>query len=392
MPCIRAVDLEHDIRRTAVNVREQRALICLGVDELNALARKVVQAVDIVLFLLDDALRARLAHPEHGLEHHARAVLNKLTDGMQVGREVRARGEDPLVVLALGLVEQLLVPFAEHDERRIVVDEDLHRLALAVQNAAKRRVFCSEMVGGTAVLDTRLRRALHDLVDVDARRRHRQQTDRRQHGKASADVVRHDEGLVALIVRKLLERAALLVRGRKDALLRALAAVFLLAKLLEDTKRNGRFGRRTRFGDNIDAEVPVSDNLDQIVQIAGGNIVAGKVDLGRALRADLIVHLTVHEFDRRARAQIRAADTDHDKYVRRSADLFRRLLDARKFLPVVIFRQIQPAKKIIARALAAFECILRDLYERLCVMNFVILHIPPEAVHLQFHRHSCISP
>ena len=234
--------------------------------------------------------------------------------------------------------------------------------------------------------------------------RHRQQTDRRQHGKASADVVRHDEGLVALIIRKLLERAALLVRGRKDALLRALAAVFLLAKLLEDTKRNGRFGRRTRFGDNIDAEVPVSDNLDQIVQIAGGNIVAGKVDLRRALRADLIVHLTVHKFDRRARAQIRAADTDHDKYVRRSADLFRRLhiadllnllcrlLDARKFLPVVIFRQIQPAEKIIARALAAFECILRDLYERLCVVNFVILHIPPEAAHLQFHRHSCISP
>ena len=218
------------------------------------------------------------------------------------------------------------------------------------------------------------------------------QTDRRQHRKATADVVRHDEGLVALIVRKLLERAALLVRGRKDALLRALAAVFFLAKLLEDTKRNGRFGRRTRFGDNIDAEIPVSDDLHEIVQIAGGNIVAGKVDLGRTLRADLIVHLTFHKFDRRARAQIRAADTDHDKYVRRSADLFRRLLDVRKFLPVVIFRQIQPAEKIIARTLAAFERILRDLYERLCVMNFVILHIPPKSVHLQFHRHSCISP
>ena len=108
--------------------------------------------------------------------------------------------------------------------------------ALAVQDAAKRRVFCSEMVGGTAVLDTCPRRAFHDLVDVDARRRHRQQTDRRQHGKASADVVRHDEGLVSLIIRKLLERAALLVRGRKDALLRALAAVFLLAKLLEDER------------------------------------------------------------------------------------------------------------------------------------------------------------
>ena len=89
MPFIRAVDLEHDIRRAAVNVREQRALICLGVDELNALARKVIQAVDIVLFLLDDALRARLAHPEHGLEHHARTVLNELTDGMKVGGEIR---------------------------------------------------------------------------------------------------------------------------------------------------------------------------------------------------------------------------------------------------------------------------------------------------------------
>ena len=34
------------------------------------------------------------------------------------------------------------------------------------------------------------------------------QTDRRQHRKATADVVRHHEGFVALIVRELLERAA----------------------------------------------------------------------------------------------------------------------------------------------------------------------------------------
>ena len=75
-----------------------------------------------------------------------------------------------------------------------------------------------------------------------------------------------------------------------------------------------------------------------------------------------------------------------------SNSLTPKIENARKFLPVVIFRQIQPAEKIIARALAAFECILRDLYERLCIVNFVILHIPPEAAHLQFHRHACISP
>lgn len=239
-----------------------------------------------------------------------------------------------------------------------------------------------------AVFDTRLRRTLHDLVDVDARRRHRQQTDRRQHGKASADVVRHHEGFVALVVRELLECAALLVGGSEDALLRALTAVLLFAQLLENAERDGRFGCRARLGDDVDAKIAVADDLHEVVQIARRNVVAREVDLGRALRAHLIVHLAVYELDGRSRAQIRAADADYDKHVSRLADFLRRLLDACKFLSVIVFRKIEPAEKIVSRSLSLLERILRDLDERLRVQNFVILHIPPKAVHLQIHRHA----
>ena len=41
------------------------------------------------------------------------------------------------MVLALGLIEQLLEPFAEHDERRLIVYHDLHGLALEQQQIAQ---------------------------------------------------------------------------------------------------------------------------------------------------------------------------------------------------------------------------------------------------------------
>lgn len=89
-----------------------------------------------------------------------------------------------------------------------------------------------------------------------------------------------------------------------------------------------------------------------------------------------------------ALAQIRAADADYDKHVSHLADFLRRLLDACKFLSVIVFRKIEPAEKIVSCSLSLLERILRDLDERLRVQNFVILHIPPKAVHLQFHRHA----
>ena len=373
-------------------MRHQRALIRLGVDKLQALARQIVQAVDVLGRLLDIALRARLAHPDHGLEHAARAVLDELADRVQVGREVGRGGEDALVVLALGFVVQLLEPLAQHDERGLVVDQDLHGLALLVQDVAQRGILGAVMVRARGKRLARCRRARHGRVDVHARRRHRQQADRRQHGEAAADVVRHDKGLIALVIRQLFERAARFVRGGEDAVLGAGLAVFFLAELFENAESNGRLGRRARLGDDVDAEIAVADDLDHVVEVRGGDVAADKVNLRDALRTHAVVHLAAHEFDRRARAQIGAADADHDQHIAALLDLFGRRLDAGELFLVIVHRQVDPAQVIVACARACMQRVLRRLHQRRHVMQLVLADKAIQTGQFQFHCHNCISP
>ena len=392
MPCIRLVDLDDDVRRTAIHVRHQRALIRLGVDELHALARKVVQAVDVLGGLLDITLRARLAHPDNSLEHVARTVLDELANRVQVGREVGRGREDTLMILALRLVEQLLEPLAQHDERGLVVDQDLHGLALLVQDIAQRSILRAIVVRACQESLTRFRRARHRRIDIHTGSRHRQQADRGQYGETAADVVRHDKGLVALIVRQLFECAARLVGRGEDAVFRAVLAVLVLTQLFENAERDRRLGRGTRLGDDIDTEVAVTDNFNHIVEIRRRDIAADKVNLRDAIRADAVVHLAVYEFDRRTRAQIGAADADHDQDVAALLDLLGRRLDARELLLVIVFRQVDPSQKVVACTRAGVQCILRRLHQRRHICELVLPDKTLQAGQFQFHCHSCISP
>ena len=132
----------------------------------------------------------------------------------------------------------------------------------------------------------------------------------------------------AFVIRQLFERAARFVRGGEDAVLGAGLAVFFLAELFENAEGNGRLGRRARLGDDVDAEIAVADDLDHVVEVRGGDVAADKVNLRDALRTHAVVHLAVYEFDRCARAQIRAADADHDQHVAGLLDLPGRRLDA----------------------------------------------------------------
>ena len=89
-----------------------------------------------------------------------------------------------------------------------------------------------------------LSRTLHELFDVNTADRDGKKADCRQDRVPATHIVGHDEGLVAFFGRERLERTLCLVGRSIDPLARALFAVFLLEKLLENTERDRRLGRR----------------------------------------------------------------------------------------------------------------------------------------------------
>ena len=386
------VNLDDDVGRAAVHVRQQRTLIRLAVHKLHGLARQIVQTVDVLVRRLDDQLTARILHPHNRLEQAARAILNELPDGVQVGGEIRCRRENALVVLALALGEQLLEPLAGHHQRRLVVHQNLDVLALAIEDVAQRGV----LVGGVGVQRAllaafaRVRRALHHRGNVDACRRNRQKTHRRQHGEASADVIRHDEGLVALNIRQILQRTARLVGRGVNAALRALCAILFFQHLLEHAESNRGFGRRAGLGDNVDGEVTVADNLHHVIDIGRRNVVAHEVDFRDALFTHAVVHLPLAELNGRARAEVRAADADDNQHIAVALNFLRRLLDAGKLFLVVIHGKVEPAEEITARALAGQQFVIDCIQQGFHVRQFRRLHEAVHACGFQFHSHENI--
>ena len=78
----------------------------------------------------------QLVHLDDRPEQVPRSFLNKLAHRVQVRAEIDGRRVDTLMVLALALAVQLLPPLGEIVQARLVVDEDLDRLALLVERIA----------------------------------------------------------------------------------------------------------------------------------------------------------------------------------------------------------------------------------------------------------------
>ena len=89
----------------------------LADDHAHILVRQEVQAVKVALQLFDEQILRRLFHIHDGLEHDAGAFLDELTHGVQVSGEDAACGEQALVVLALALAEQLLIPLVHQPQQ-----------------------------------------------------------------------------------------------------------------------------------------------------------------------------------------------------------------------------------------------------------------------------------
>ena len=138
--------------------------------EVHGLSGQIVQAVQIHRLLPDlDFLPGGL-HVENRLEHDPRAVLDKLSHGVQVCSQIHAGREDSFLVLALALAVELLPPLGDIVYRRLIVGQDLHALALAQQDVAQRRIL-QGVIALEIVLQSALTSAgctLHELVDIRA--------------------------------------------------------------------------------------------------------------------------------------------------------------------------------------------------------------------------------
>lgn len=235
-----------------------------------------------------------------------------------------------------------------------------------------------------------LPRAGEQRVGVHARDGNGEQADRGEDAVASADVVGHDELLVALGVREGLESALVRVGGGVDALRRARLAVLLLKPFAEEAEGDGGLGGRAGLGNDVDGEVIVADELHHLAQRGGGQTVADEVDVGGVLFLQVVVG-RAQTLDHAARAEVAAADADDDKGLGVALNLFRGGENARIFRAVVLRGQADPADEIVALAAAVEELALRALEtgaedffigigkEGLCVGNVDGKHdrIPP---------------
>ena len=343
-------------------MHENGALKRLPVDEAHGLAREEVQTVHVGGIGAEGDFLLALVKENNGLKHSASAVLDILTQRVQVGGEDNACGEDALVILALALAVELLEPLRHHGVGGFIGNHDFHGLALAVEDVADRRVLVAVVGLEVVVVQLLLRglSALHERVDVSARNSDGKQTDSREDGESAADVVGYDEGLIAFLVSQRLEGASCLVGGAVDALTRAFLAVLLLEHLAEYAERDRRLGGGARLGNHVDRDVLALAKLHDLGKRRGADGVTREEDL-RGILAGEVVVLRGQKLYRGARAEIGTADADNNEHVGVLFDFLGSRLDAGELLFVIVCGKIQPADEVVAQACAVMERLVRSL-------------------------------
>ena len=306
---------------------------------------------------------------------------------MQVGGEDAACGEQALVVLALALTEQLLVPLVHEGEVRLIALEDLDALALAVQDVADGSILVSVVVGaedGEALHGVGC--ALHHLVDADASGGDGQQAHSGKDGVAAADIVGDDEGGPALCVSQLLEGALGAVGGGIDALVGLFHAHLVFQQLAQHAEGQRGLGGGAGLGDDVDGEALALAQRDDVIQIGGADAVAAEVDLQAVVQ--LVVVHTLDSLDDGACAQIAAADASHHQNVGVLADLGCCGLDAGELFLIVIAGQIHPAQKVAVGAVFGFQRLVCGLHLRVDGLVFLFLDKAGEVLRIQSETHS----
>ena len=83
------------------------------IDLIDTLTCQIVQTIEISFVLLDAQLAIGLGDADDRLEDIALTLLDPLTHGVEVGREVDSGIEDPLMVLPFALAVELLPPLTD---------------------------------------------------------------------------------------------------------------------------------------------------------------------------------------------------------------------------------------------------------------------------------------
>ena len=189
------------------------------------------------------------------------------------------------MVLALALAVELLPPLSKVVQARVEVNEDLGGLAILEQGVADSGVLCSRVllirhVGRSSLLHILC--ALDDSANVPTCHSNRQQTNRREDREATANVVRNNVSLVALLGSERAERTFGFVGNGYDTFACFVLADLLLEHCLEQTESESGLGGCAGFGDVNDAELATLEQRHKVSQIILADIVAG-IDHDRVL-------------------------------------------------------------------------------------------------------------
>ena len=289
---------------------------------------------------------------------------------MQIGGEDAGGRHQALLILALALAEELLVPLIHHGEVRLKAGQCLHALALAVQDVAGHGVAVSVIVGAElAKLLAAVCSALHQLININASTGDGQQTHSRQNGITAADIIGNHEGGPALLGGQLLQRALGTVGGGINALVGFLYADGILQQLAQHAEGQCRLGGGAGLGDNVDGEALALRQLDDIIQRGGADGIAAEVNLQAVI--GLVVELALDSLNHSAGAQIGAADTGHQQHVGVGTNLLCSFFDAGKFFLIISNRQVKPTQKVITGTRFGFQLLMGQLDLRIdCLIFF----------------------
>ncbi len=114
---------------------------------------------------------------QKGLEEYAQAVLNVLSQGVQVCGHDHRGGEEALVLLAFALTVQLFPPFRQGCEPRLPDAEEFDQPAALVELVAVCRILQGGVILQTVVLRaifSQIVRTAQHLFNPDPRHRERQ--------------------------------------------------------------------------------------------------------------------------------------------------------------------------------------------------------------------------
>ena len=342
----------------------QRAEERLLLHKVEGFSFEIVQAVEIFPIQLNGGLFARRREADDGFKQVAFALLDHLTERMQIGGKFRSYRENALSILALALTEELLPPSAERAERRLIAAEHLNFLPLAVEQIADCRILpCRVFKGADVQLLPGTSRTQHHIGRIDARHSHRKQSDRRQHAVASADIGRNDKALISFFRCHLAQGTAGGIGRNINALFCLFRAVFAFEHPAQRTGCDSRLRCCAGFGNDIDGKILALQKRTKLLPCAGGKVIARKEHL-RIVSAKIVL-LTLDQLDCGTRPEIGAADTDNDKHFGIVADTFCRTTNAAHLLRFFKGRKIQPTQEIIAQPFAIRQ-------QLVCIENLLL--------------------